>query len=309
MSDDRILVTGAGSAGSIGRLVVERLRGLNLPVRAMVRQDDERAESLRATGAEVVVGNLTQPADVARALQGCDRVYFGMSVSSDYLEATATVASVARASGAIRAFVNMSQMTVSQMTLTSTAESRQQRLHLLSEQILAWSGLPVVQVRPTIFMENPLFQFAIGASEEGFTLQLPFGAGHTSPVSTTDVADVVSTILSDPAPHLDKVYELTGPESRDMKELADEFARLVGRPFTYVDVPADAWAEGLAAFGLPEHLMQHLKTMARLHREDRYDRVSGDVQAVLGRPPRDVRHFVEDNPRLFQQDSGAAADQ
>ncbi|MER7680710.1 hypothetical protein [Streptomyces sp. NPDC096934] len=43
------------------------------------------------------------------------------------------------------------------MTLTSTSESRQQRLHLLSEQILSWSGLPVVQIRPNIFMENPLF--------------------------------------------------------------------------------------------------------------------------------------------------------
>lgn len=42
----------------------------------MVRQDDERAESLRTSGAEVVVGHLTQqPADLAQALKGCDRVY------------------------------------------------------------------------------------------------------------------------------------------------------------------------------------------------------------------------------------------
>ena len=41
-----------------------------LPVRALVRRDDERAAELRASGAEVVVGDLTQPADVARALEG-----------------------------------------------------------------------------------------------------------------------------------------------------------------------------------------------------------------------------------------------
>jgi NAD(P)H dehydrogenase (quinone) len=53
-----------------------------------VRTDDDRAEALRATGAEVVVGDLTRSEDVARALDGCRRMYFGMSVSEPYLEAT-----------------------------------------------------------------------------------------------------------------------------------------------------------------------------------------------------------------------------
>ncbi|MFF8726299.1 hypothetical protein ACF073_07375 [Streptomyces sp. NPDC015171] len=48
-------------------------------------------------------------------------------------------------------------MTVSQIRLTSAAESRQQRLHWLSEHVLDWSGVPVVHVGPTVFMENPLF--------------------------------------------------------------------------------------------------------------------------------------------------------
>ncbi|SEP04702.1 NmrA family NAD(P)-binding protein [Actinacidiphila rubida] len=300
MSQDLILVTGAGSPGSIGRKVVERLQARGLATRALVRKDDERAETLRATGAEVVVGDLTQPEDVARALDGCRRLYFGMSVSSAYLEATATVASVAREQGALEAFVNISQMTVSQMTLTSTSESRHQRLHFLSEQILSWSGLPVIEVRPTIFMENPLFQLALASTPDGYTLSLPFGSGHTSPVSTTDVADVVTAVLAHPIPYLGKVLELTGPVSRDLNDVAKEFAKVAGRPVTYVDVPAEEWAENLAAFQLPDHLFQHVTTMARLHRENRYDRVTTDIQEVLGRPPLDVGDFAANNPQLFQ---------
>ena len=53
-----------------------------------MRTEDDRAEALRATGAEVVVGDLTRAEDVARALDGCRRMYFGMSVSAPYLEAT-----------------------------------------------------------------------------------------------------------------------------------------------------------------------------------------------------------------------------
>src|SRR5215471_10408140 len=117
MADDGpILVTGAaGQLGAVGRTVTGLLLERGLAVRAMVRREDDRAATLRATGAEVVVGDLLEPADVHRVLTGCRRVYFGMSVSAEYLEATVTMATVAREVG-LDALVNMSQMTVSEMS-------------------------------------------------------------------------------------------------------------------------------------------------------------------------------------------------
>src|SRR4051794_1416852 len=87
--------------------VVGLLRGQDLPVQAFVHREDERAEALRGLGAEVIVGDLTRPADVAAALDGCPRMFFSMSVSPSYLEAAATVATVARACGALEALVNL----------------------------------------------------------------------------------------------------------------------------------------------------------------------------------------------------------
>src|SRR5262247_2077880 len=118
-----ILVTGAaGQLGAVGRTVTNLLLERKLPVRAMVRTEDERAASLRAAGAEVVVGDLLEPTDVYRIVSGCRRVYFGMSVSAGYLEATVTMAAVSREVG-LSALVNMSQMTVSQMSIQSTTPS------------------------------------------------------------------------------------------------------------------------------------------------------------------------------------------
>ena len=55
---DYILVAGAaGRLGGVGRTIVEILRERNLPVRALVRCEDERSDALRAIGAEVVVGS------------------------------------------------------------------------------------------------------------------------------------------------------------------------------------------------------------------------------------------------------------
>jgi NAD(P)H dehydrogenase (quinone) len=73
----QILVTGAaGRLGTVGRTVVEILRRRNLPLRALVRREDERADALPRIGTEVVVGDLTRAADVARALEGCQRMFF-----------------------------------------------------------------------------------------------------------------------------------------------------------------------------------------------------------------------------------------
>ena len=76
-----------------------------------------------------------------------------MFVSAAYLEATVTMAAVARELG-VSGLVNMPQMTVSQMSIQNTTPSPQQRQHWLSEQALAWSGLPVVTIRPTVFLEG-----------------------------------------------------------------------------------------------------------------------------------------------------------
>jgi nucleoside-diphosphate-sugar epimerase len=55
-----VLVTGAvGRIGGVGREVVEIIRRRGLPVRALVKSEDERAVSFRATGAEVIVGDVT----------------------------------------------------------------------------------------------------------------------------------------------------------------------------------------------------------------------------------------------------------
>jgi hypothetical protein len=50
---------------------------------------------------------------------------------------------------------------------------------------------------------------------------------------------------------------------------------------------------------LPDHVQQHISTMARLHREDRYNRASHDVETLTGEPAQTVEQYIATNPELF----------
>jgi NAD(P)H dehydrogenase (quinone) len=302
-AQEPILVTGAaGKVGAVGRLVVEQLRQKGLPVRAMVRSDDDRAEALRKMGAEVVLGDLTRAEDVVRVLKGCRRVYFGMAVSAPYLEATVIMAAAALEQKNMEVLVNISQMTVSQMSLTHMTDSPQQRQHWLAEQALNWSGLPVVHVRATVFLNHFFFSnWAANSIAESGTIKLPFGSGHTSPIAVEDVATVIAVILAEPSGHIGKVYELTGLRSLDMNAMAKEYAEALGRSVKYVDEPFEQWCEReLGAHGLPQHVYHHFHTMAKLHADNRYDRITQDVLNVTGQSPMSVRDFITAHPEIFK---------
>ncbi|MEU6223606.1 NAD(P)H-binding protein [Streptomyces sp. NPDC047042] len=319
-----ILITGAGGqVGGVSRVMIDMLLEQGHPVRAFVRRDDERAQSLREAGAEVFVGDLLNLADVASALKGVRRVYFSMSAQPYYADAITVMAAAARAQGDIEAFVNMSNYEQSYMTLekmTAPDEERrswlgglvtdwspQQRAHWVSERVLDWSGLPTVNVRATMFAESPhLTWMQVGPLSNG-ELRLPYGNQRIAPIAVHDLAEVCVKLLLDPAPHISKSYALTGPELKDMYGFAEDYAAALGRQVTYIPEEVEAWNEAFMdenlqkALGDPavaQHVAAHLKIQARLIAGGRYDVLSDQLETLLGRPPRTMRWALQNNTRL-----------
>jgi uncharacterized protein YbjT (DUF2867 family) len=298
-----ILVTGAaGSIGSVGRKVTELLLKQGKAVRAMVRKEDERAQALRDMGAEVVAGDLLDLHSMHRVIAGCETMYFGMSVSDTYLAATVNTAAVAKHHG-VKAFVNMSQMTVSQMSITETTPSPQHKLHWLAEQALNWSGLPVVHVRPTVFLDGFFLLLIADSVRKSNQIRLPFGEGKTSPVAAEDVARVVAALLANPQQHIGSIYHLTGPRSENMRFYAQEYSKALGRTITFQDVPVEPWRDGLLRSGIPVHVVNHFAAMADLHRAGRYDRMSDDVLTLTGQGPMSLREFVGKHAASFEAEA------
>jgi len=185
------------------------------------------------------------------------------------------------------------------MSITETTASPQHKLHWLAEQALNWSGLPVVHVRPTVLLEGFFLILTPESVRQSNQIRLPFGEGKTSPVAVIDVARVIATLLVDPQPHIGKIYHLTGPQSENMYFYAQEYSKALGRTITFQDIPVEKWRDSLLKQGLPVHLVNHLATMADLHRAGRYDRMSDDVRTLTGQAPLSVQEFVRKNAATF----------
>jgi uncharacterized protein YbjT (DUF2867 family) len=285
--------------------VTELLLNQGKAVRAMVRSEDERAQRLRDMGAEVVFGDLLDLEAMHRVIAGCETMYFGLSVSESYLQATMTAAAVAKHHG-VKAFINMSQMTLAQMSITETTASPQHKLHWLAEQALNWSGLPVVHVRPTVFLDGFFLLLTADSVRQSNQIRLPFGDGKTSPIAAEDVARVLAVLLVEPQRYIGKTYHLTGPESQNMQFYAQEYSKALGRTITYQDIAVEPWRDELLKSGLPAHLVHHLATMADLHRAGRYDRMTDDVLTLTGKGPMSLVEFVRKHAKEFTASAKAA---
>ncbi|CAL8466567.1 g6105 [Coccomyxa elongata] len=168
-----VLVTGAagGMQGATGRVLAERLLKRGVYVRALVRTDDERAASLRAAGAEVVVGDLLKIEDVARAAQGVDYMFFTFAVQGGLLEASTIAAIAARDAGkrhhahhslCLKGIINNSQWCADLLSPSPVSHR-----HALSEAVFDAFATPTVHLRGAIYHANLTMQFGRSAGASG----------------------------------------------------------------------------------------------------------------------------------------------
>jgi uncharacterized protein YbjT (DUF2867 family) len=116
----------------------------------------------------------------------------------------------------------------------------------------------------------------------------------------------VSIILDDPAPHIGRIYNLTGAESADLDHYARVFSKALGRTIRYRDVPLSGWSEKLLKSGTPPHTVKHLSVMMELNKQGRYDRMTDDLFQLTGQKPIGMDDFVKLHAAEFTPDETTA---
>jgi uncharacterized protein YbjT (DUF2867 family) len=154
-----ILVTGAagGQQGSTGRLVTMHLLKQGFPVRAFVHKRDARSDELHKQGAEIVDGNLLDPASVQAAMKDVQRAYFTYPVQDGLLEAS-TIFAASTSDAGVEFVVNNSQFqnTPEDPTFRDLrdAGSFRNMQHRLADRIFDWAKIETAHIQAPPYYEN-----------------------------------------------------------------------------------------------------------------------------------------------------------
>lgn len=279
----KVLITGA--TGDTGRAAVRESIALGLDVRAMVHKLDARSDALKALGAEVVVGDLLEINTVRDAMQGVDAAYLVWPVQPGLINATVNFAQAARETG-VKTVLNLSQRSANR---ESTSDSC--RDTYIAEEILNWSGLPVIHLRPTYFLEWLLYPWQLPFLQQG-VLRMPVGKGRHSPIAADDQGRAIAALLKNPEGHIGTTINLSGPVEMDHEQMAAELSEALGRKIVFQDLPVEEYVESIAEMGVPPYIVQHLDGAMRDYHNGRMAGADNNIEKLTGRRSMTVGEFA-----------------
>jgi NADH dehydrogenase len=230
---ERVLV--AGGTGYLGSRLVPRLVRTGRAVRVLARGDHG------PKGAELVRGDLADPASLERALAGVDTVFHlvgiikeggGRTFRSVHVDGTRALVEAAAKAG-VRRFLY-----VSAIGARPDAPTAYWRTKAEAEKIVRASGLSWIVLRPSIVFAPDGEIYKVLQQLTAFPIVPILGPGTSklAPIRADDLADAEVAALDRPDAW-NRVHEAAGPEALTFDELVRRVARARGKSVTLVHVP------------------------------------------------------------------------
>ncbi|MFD5389349.1 NAD(P)H-binding protein [Streptomyces sp. NPDC127074] len=280
-----IVVTGA--TGNVGRPLVEALAAVGEQVTAVSRRPDgtELPEGVRHHRAD-----LADPGSLRPALEGADALF--LLFAGELLAGTAQTGAlldVARSADVRRVVLLSSQAAGTRPDAVSHAAMR------AFEDTVRPSGLDWTILRPGGFASNA-FAWAESVRKERM-IAAPFADVGLPVVDPADIAEVAAAALREPG-HAGRTYELTGPAPVTPRGQAHAIADALGEPVRFTELSREQARAEMLRF-MPEPVADGTLDILGEPTADE-QRVSPDVERVLGRPPRAFADWAMRNIAAFR---------
>jgi NAD(P)H dehydrogenase (quinone) len=293
-----VLISGAN--GDTGRAAVRESIALGLDVRAMVHKKDARSEPLEKLGAEVVVGDLLEINTVRAAMKGVEAAYLVWPVQPGLIHVTVNFAQAAKETG-FKTIVNLSQRSADRESKSDAC-----RDSFIAEQVLNWSGVPVIHLRPTYFLEWLLYPWQLPYLQKG-VLRIPAGRGRHSPIAADDQGRAIAALLKSPEQHLGATIPLSGPVEMDHEQMAAELTQALGRKITFENPPIDEYCASIETMGVPPYVVQHLRGAMADYQKGHMSGADDNVEELTGRGAMTVGEFAHAHADVLNGKQAAPA--
>lgn len=276
-----IVVTGA--TGNVGRPLVRALAEAGEQVTALSRGMSAPLDV--PAGVRHRRADLADPESLKPAFDGADAVFllYSGDMPAAGTDVGAAVLDAARAGG-VRRVVLLSSQGVATGRHSPEWEDGVKR-----------SGMEWTVLQPGGFDSNA-FQWA-QAVRTSRTVTAPFADVALPTVDPADIAAVAETALREPG-HGGATYVLTGPAPVSPRQQAAAIGDALGEPVDFVEQSRAEARTQMLRF-MPEPIVEAtLGILGTPSPEEQ--RVSPDVERVLGRPPRSFAEWARRNVAAFR---------
>ncbi|RSM54899.1 NAD(P)-dependent oxidoreductase [Actinoplanes sp. ATCC 53533] len=267
----RIAVTGA--TGQLGGRVARRLAARGTAQHLLVR-DPARAPEL--PGATVARAGFADSDAVRYALDGVPVVLMVSATESrDRVELHRAFVDAAAAAGVGHLVY------VSFAGAAPDATFTHARDHWHTEQHIRASGLAFTFLRDNLYAD-----FLPGLAGADGVIRGPAGDGRVAAVAQDDIAEAATVVLTDPAAHAGRTYDLTGPEALSLYEIAALLSA------TYEPETVEQAYRSRASYGAEDWLVDAWVSTYTAIAAGELAAVSDAVPRLIGRPATSLAELL-----------------
>lgn len=278
-----VTIAVTGVTGYAGSRVAAGLEKRGIEVRYLPR-DPAKAGSFPAD--RTYVAEYGDAEAARRALAGVDLLFMVSAVESDDRQEQQHTFIDAAASAGVGHVVYTSFLGASPEATFTFA-----RTHFATEEHIKASGMAWTFLRDSFYLDL-LPQFA---GQDG-VIRGPGGNGRVGAVVRDDVARSAVAVLADEhsgrRSHAGQAYDLTGPESLTLAEIAQIVTEETGRDVTYYDETLEEARASRAAYDPSEWMMQAWLSTYTAIAAGELDVVSSAVADLTGRSATALREHV-----------------
>lgn len=269
----------SGASGNLGKAIVRELEARNQGHEIVAIS---RTPHTAPAGVEGRLGDYDRPETLASAYAGLDKLV--LIPTGELRPGVRGRQNEAGIAAAVKAGVR-------HIVLLSAAGTRQAEEPAIGASY--WRGeQALIKAAPqwTILRMNyyaeALAQEAAASAASGALTGL--AESRVAFVAREDVAAAAAGILLTDG-HAGAIYNATGPQAYSGAERAALASELLGTPIGFVVVAAEALRGGMAQMGLPDPVINAVADIHQVFADGAFDVVTGDVEKLAGRPPKNLR--------------------
>jgi len=270
-----------GASGLIGSFVTPALIKAGFSVSTGGRR------GLSVGGASGIAVDLRDPNSLARAMQGVASVALVLPDAPEMETLGSNVVNAAKTADVRRL------LWFSSFDAKRDNQARFSRRHPVIDEAVRSSEIPYTILRPNFLMQNFAFFYGDVIRTTG-TIFLPLGDARVSHLDLRDLSEAAAAALTEDR-HINKTYDLSGPEALHTGEVAEQMSAATGRAIRYQPISVAEMESSLREAGMDTWFAEGLAELYGWIRDSGLgSEVTDNVEHLLGRKATRFRQFAAD---------------